>query len=634
MSDPALGALAEAAGLIPDWEDVSGKARRVSDETLRTVLTALGHACDTEKAARDSHAGLAEAPPPRLLTADAGVPFAVPPAFAGGIVRLAGGGAMAVGADGRVAGIAQPGYHRLEGDGDAIGLAVAPAAPRPDRRRWGVAVQLYGLRGSGPIGDFGALSAFARDAAAAGADAVAISPVHALFVADPGRYSPYSPSSRRFLNPLYADAGPIADDGAALIDWPAAAAVKIAALRRAFAAADPAAIDAFAAAGGPDLRDHALFEALHAQFGGGGWQDWPADYHDPAGPAVVRFAAEQEAEVRFHLFAQMAADRSLAAAQAAATGAGMRIGLVADLAVGLDAGGSHAWARRGDLLTGIGIGAPPDAIQPAGQNWGITSFSPQGLAASGFAPFIDTLRAALAHAGGLRIDHALGLRRLWVVPSGADGREGVYLKMPEADLLRLIALEAHRAGAIAIGEDLGVVPPGFRDGLAARGLMGMRVLPFARDAGGTVTPPEAWDKAAAAMTSTHDLPTVSGWWQGRDIAWRERLGAEGDRTAERADRAEDRTAFWQAAVAAGVAAGPEPIDPAAAVDAAIAYVAAAACDLAIVPAEDMIGLDEAPNLPGTIDEHPNWRRRLPHARPFADARVAARAATLAEARSA
>ncbi len=641
VSDPAIAALAEAAGLIPDWEDMAGRACRASDETLRTILTAMGLPCATPAQARDSRAGLAAAPPPALLTADAGTAPVLPPGFAGGSLHLEAGGTLSVAADGRLPPIEAAGYHRLVSAADTITLAVAPrAAPRLTKRRWGLAVQLYGLRGSGPIGDFAALAEFARHAAVAGADALAISPVHALFAADPARYSPYSPSSRTFLNPLYAAAGaPPADDGGALIDWPSAAAAGQAALRRACDRADPAAIDAFAAAGGVALRDHARFEALHGHFfrttGARGWQDWPAAFHDPAGAAVAQFAAEKAGEVRFHVCAQMLADRSLAAAQAAARGAGMRIGLIGDLAVGLDAGGSHAWARPGDLLQGIGIGAPPDAIQPAGQNWGITSFSPQGLAAAGFAPFIATVRAALAHAGGLRIDHALGLRRLWVVPAGADGREGVYLRMPEADLLRLIALEAHRAGAIAIGEDLGVVPAGFRDGMTTRAILGMRVLPFERDGDG-VTPPADWSPRAVAMTSTHDLPTVSGWWQGRDIAWRERLGAAGDRAAETADRAADRTAFWDAALATGIAHGPPPADPAPVVDAAIAYVAAAACDLAIVPAEDLLGLDEAPNLPGTIDEHPNWRRRLPAAAAdlFARPDVAARTAILRQARPA
>lgn len=310
----------------------------------------------------------------------------------------------------------------------------------------------------------------------------------------------------------------------------------------------------------------------------------------------------------------------------------MAVGLVADIAVGLDPGGSHAWSRRGELLTGLGIGAPPDAFQAAGQNWGITSFSPGGLQRTGFAPFIATIRAAIRHSGGIRIDHALGLRRLWVVPQGASPLDGAYLHYPEEDLLRLVALESVRGSALVIGEDLGVVPPGFRDVIAERGVLGMRVLPFERDEDGSFSPPQEWDRDAIAMTSTHDLPTVAGWWQGRDIDWRERLGAPGDRAKEQEERAEDRAALWQACREAGAAAGamPDPFDPLPALDAAVALTATAACELAIFPAEDLFGLSEAPNLPGTVDEHPNWRRRLPGTADalFADPAVAARIARI------
>ena len=225
------------------------------------------------------------------------------------------------------------------------------------------------------------------------------------------------------------------------------------------------------------------------------------------------------------------------------------------------------------------------------------------------------MRAALRHAGGLRIDHALGLNRLWVLPDGALPLEGAYLVNPLEDLLRICALESHRAGAIIIGEDLGVVPDGLRDTLEAHGLLGMRVLPFERQKDGALRSPDDWDPLAAAMTSTHDLAPVAGWWKGRDIDWREQLGAGGDREAERRERADYRDAFWSAAVEAGVASGdaPDTDDPDAAVDASVAYAAASACELALIPVEDLLGLDEQPNLPGVVEVHPNWRRRLPAA---------------------
>ena len=223
------------------------------------------------------------------------------------------------------------------------------------------------------------------------------------------------------------------------------------------------------------------------------------------------------------------------------------------------------------------------------------------------------LRAALAHAGGVRIDHSMGLHRLWVIPEGAGATEGAYLHFPETDLLRLITLESHRARAIVVAEDLGTLPEGFQDRLRTAGVSGMRVLWFERDQAGRFTPPAQWTRQAAAMTTTHDLPTVAGWWQGRDIDWRETLDAETVRAAAEAERAQDRAELWQAMRESGAAEGEPPpaAEPARAVDAAIAHVAGSACDLMILPLEDVLGLVEQPNLPNTTDEHPNWRRRLP-----------------------
>ncbi|UYY59195.1 4-alpha-glucanotransferase [Sphingomonas sp. S2-65] len=618
MTDQAVERLAEAAGISIDWEDAGGVARRVSPESLRLVLSGLGFACGSEAQCRDSAAALAQTAQPSCRVLLAGE----------AITGLSGTGQLVLedgsrrdldlSSEPRVGDI---GYHRLEWSGGTLSLIVAP--PRcievaPGTRPWGTAAQIYGLRDENPFGDFGSLADFVTQAQKVGSDAVMMSPVHALFTTDPGRYSPYSPSSRHFLNPWFADAGRdwFEGDAAALIDWQAAVPAKLAALRALYAGKrDDPAFRSFIAAADISLIDHARFEALHAHFfaasGARGWQDWPERYRRPGSLAVAQFAREHADEVEFHLFLQWWTDRSLARAGEAAKG--MAVGLVTDLAVGLDAGGSHAWSRGEELMLGIGIGAPPDAFQAAGQNWGITSFSPFALQRMDYRPFIDLMRSAMRHAGGIRIDHALGLRRLWVVPTGASPLEGAYLRFPEQDILRLIALESHRARALVIGEDLGVVPPGFRDAISERGLMGMRVLPFERDQAGDFTPSAGWDEQAAALTSTHDLTPIAGWWQGRDIDWREQLGAAGDREAERAERVADRSRLWQACEDAGVAEGPEPApdQPEAALDAAIAFAAQAPSALLIVPAEDLFGLDEAPNLPGTVDEHPNWRRRLP-----------------------
>ena len=320
--------------------------------------------------------------------------------------------------------------------------------------------------------------------------------------------------------------------------------------------------------------------------------------------------------VTFHVFAQWLADRSMARAQGRALAAGMRVGLVSDLAVGMNAGGSHAWSRPGDLLLGLSIGAPPDMLAPLGQNWGLTTFSPRALRRSAYAPFIATLRAALRNAGGVRIDHVLGLARLWVTPDGARATEGVYLSYPIDDLLALVRLESVRHRAIVIGEDLGTVPHGLREKLAASGVAGMRVLQFERG-DHRFNPPDWYPPTAIAMPSTHDTATIAGWWRGADIVAREQAGqlpAGRTRDACNVVRARERAMAWDAFAAAGTTAGaPQPLPDAAGavVDAAVAFLAKTAAQLVVLSLEDALGLTEQPNLPGTTSEHPNWRRRYP-----------------------
>jgi 4-alpha-glucanotransferase len=378
-----------------------------------------------------------------------------------------------------------------------------------------------------------------------------------------------------------------------------------------------------------------VFEALHAHFFAQApalwhWQNWPAEMRDPHGAAVLAFARAHEEEVGFHAYMQFLADRGLAHAQAEARAAGMPIGLVTDLAVGTDSGGSHCWSRQEETLLGLSVGAPPDLMQRRGQNWGLAAFSPRGLRERGFGAYLDMLRSALAHAGGMRIDHAMGLARLWVIPEGASGAEGAYIAMPERDLFRLIALESQRHRAIVLAEDLGTVPEGFSGRLDAAGMDGMRVLWFERDQAGQFVNPAWWTPRASAMTSTHDLATVAGWWCGRDIDWRDKLSQAG--ADEREAREADRALLWGAFCASGAAQGepPPPDAPAAAVDAACAHVGASACELVMLPLEDALALVEQPNLPGTLDEHPNWRRRTAFdaATLLDDAPVSARLALL------
>jgi 4-alpha-glucanotransferase len=529
MSD--LLTRARRAGLAPEWTDAGGRHQRVSPDTLRAVLDALG------------------------------------------------------------------GYER----GEEPQSAGARCFALPGGRLTGLAVQLYSLRGSSGFGDLGALAEFAHDTGALGIDALAVSPIHAQFLAAPEDISPYAPSSRLFLNPLYA-ADTMPDDGCdGLIDWPRAARAKISRLQQKF----PSEIESADAR----LRDHARFEALDAHFRAQGlrrWQDWPSAYRDARGAEVEAFARAHRAEVDFHIFLQKTTAADVARAQEAARAAGMTIGLIADIAVGMSPHGSHAWSAPGEVLQGLTIGAPPDVFNPQGQNWGLTALSP----AAGPQAFADTWSAAMRHAGGVRIDHAMGLDRLWVIPEGAGPRDGVYLHYPMHKLLGLLAEVSQRHRAIVIGEDLGTVPPGFREAMRGAGILGMEVLWFQRE-GKTYLDPTRWSRHAVGMTTTHDLPTIAGWWSGRDIDWQERLGRNsehGDASAERAARAEDRARLWDAI---GQGAVPAPQDAAPVVKAALEFVGRTPCEIAIVPVEDLFGLAEQPNIPGTIDEHPNWRRRLP-----------------------
>ncbi|WP_375381310.1 4-alpha-glucanotransferase [uncultured Sphingomonas sp.] len=628
----ALHDLARAAGLQVDWQDALGKRQRVGDDTLVAILAALGYPADEDRAIADSRRRADDHGRGGFLSADVDTPVALPDGWAEATLVLEDGTERRVESGFSVAAI---GYHRLIRGEEDVRLAIAP--PRcfrvgdaaGGRRAWAAAAQITSLRDARttPYGDLGTLAETVRALGRRGADAVAISPTHALFPADASRYSPYAPSSRLFHNILLGDPALAAmavasDPGDELIDWSTAIPARLAQLRTAWRGAREPVRDAvalFRERGGGELERHARFDALHAHFFAAsdarGWREWPSEYHDPAGDAVARFAEAHADDVAFYAFGQWLAAASLDAAQGAARQSGMAIGLVADLAVGMDPGGSHAWSRPDDLLVGLSIGAPPDLLGPDGQSWGITGFAPAALRRTGFDAFIATLRAAIGRAGGIRIDHALGLARLWVVPDGASAKEGAYLTMPMDDLMRIVAIESVKFRAIVIGEDLGTVPPGLRDAMDARAMLGMRVLQFERDGNGGFTPPRNYESGTAAMTGTHDLPTIAGWWRGRDIDWTWDLGRTSrapDKAHDLATREEDKAAFWTAAVTAGVGEGiqPDRDEPDRAVDTAMAFVGATPSVLAIVPLEDIAGAIEQPNIPGTIDEHPNWRRRL------------------------
>lgn len=620
MTDRALDALAAELGVLTRWTDADGTRRRVPADVQRALAEGLGFPAATPAQIADSRSRLAQrlARPAPLSTVVAGVPTVLDGVAPGAAFRIELENGERI--DGRLPhdapllpAVEAIGYHHLEAGGLRRVLAVAPPrchappARHAGARPWGLAVQLPSLRrrGDGGIGDFAALAELAPSAAAAGAAALAISPVHAMFAGRPDWCSPYAPSSRRFLNVLFADPGGAAADDAAsassnaLIDWAGDGAAKLAALRRFHDSAEgralaaSAAFSAFCRDGGDALRRHAQFEAMRSG-------------HAPWTSGVAA------GETGFHLFAQWLAARGLARAQAAAREAGMPIGLIADLAVGSDPSGSDAWACRERYLGDLTIGAPPDAFTRDGQSWGLTTYTPLALRENGYGDFIALLRAAMRHAGGVRIDHAMSLLRLWLVPRGASARDGAYLSYPLRDLMRLLALESVRHRCLVIGEDLGVVPAGFRRTLRGAGVLGTDVLWFQR--GEDFTPPRRWRRDAVAMTTTHDLPTLAGWWRGLDIAARRRVGASTERAAARAQatRRRERARLVAAIRAAGIET-PSADDggTGAFVEAAIGFVGTSRAALVLLPLEDALARPNQVNLPGIARGYPNWSQRLP-----------------------
>jgi 4-alpha-glucanotransferase len=664
MNDSSVRELARHAGVAVQWTDRLGKRHSVPLDTIRRILAALQLPCQTLGDIRHSRRALDNATIPPLITATLGraidLPWRRPDAPPRARLIRDDGTATDVPVHRtsrgiRLQAVKAIGYHTLEIGQARLTLAVAPArcvgiADIAGRERLaGVAAQIYALRHAGDcgIGDMSGVTALAQAGAARGLESVALSPTHALFAAEPGHFSPYSPSNRLFYNPLHADPVSVLGNervarartaagldqslrelsSSSVVDWEASTRAKMAVFRclfEDFATTDLSSHPAIGLAAdfakfctdcGAALQEHALFEALHrarlkADPAQPNWNQWSAIWRDPCSAAVGEFAAQHRHEILFHCFLQWLADRSFAGAQQTARRAGMTIGLIADLAVGMSTAGSYAWAHADHVLGSLQIGAPPDLFNANGQNWGLTTLSPRALQTQGYGPFIATLRACMRHAGGLRVDHAMGFMRLWVIPQGATAAEGTYLAYPLSDLFRLTALESHRHRAIVIGEDLGTVPAGFRERLARAGIYGMSVLWFTRNEK-IFVPPHDWPSLAVAMTSTHDLPTVAGWWRGTDLNARASCGLVRDAEAERTVRSSERLALWAAFKSAKVAKGERPAATEAwpIVNAAVRFVAKTPAQLTLLPLEDALGLERQPNMPGTIVEYPNWRHR-------------------------
>lgn len=530
---------------------------------------------------------------------------------------------------------------------DIAGLSVSAFWPPflVEQRSWGFAVQAYALRSARNwgIGDFEDLARLAEYAATLGADFVGVSPLHALFLAEPQRISPYSPSSRNFLNPLliapdqvpgFADieTSDLAAKCASLretelIDYSGVAALKVPVLEELFAcflksapAESKDVFEHYCYEQGKPLEIHALYEALSehmvAQGYNAAWTTWPEAYRDPNNLAVRDFARAAKTRLAFHAWLQWTAEKQLASAQARARAAGMRIGLYLDLAVGISPDGSACWQGGPAIARAARIGCPPDPFSAKGQDWGLVPFSPVGLAVERLEPFKAVLRANMRHAGALRIDHAMGLQRLYWIPEGNTAVDGAYVAYPFRELLEGVAAESWISQTIVIGEDLGTVPPGFTDTMVRAGLLSYQVFYFSGE-GGVWRAPHAYRREAMVCASTHDLPTLRGWWSCNDINWRVRCAraTETEAVLQRQDRETDRKRLLDALMGAQ-ALKPDPAYmkasemPDDVIVAVHRFLAATPCRLLAVQLDDALGTIEQANVPGTVDEHPNWRRKI------------------------
>jgi 4-alpha-glucanotransferase len=679
-----ISRVASRIGVTLRHVDALGVLHEPSVETLEMLLAALGLPGDPGEAeaalAEEGRAAFGLGPV-RVIAAEEGpatLQLRDTPSAIEWRLHLEQGGAVAgAGAADEPGTFTLPpdlplGYHRLElaADGETASLSLIVAPPecylppdlQPRSRCWGLTTQLYALRTANDwgMGDFSALAQLCAAAGANGAAAVGFNPLHALFAAEPRHVSPYSPSSRTRLNYLYIDVAAVpgfAEDEAARalapepaitavrnagqVDYAAVAALKrpvLEALFRRFQerelaaggtarTARGAAFREFQRDGGKELAAFACFEALHEHFphdyGNFSWRGWPAAMRNPGSAEVAEFARAHRDRIEFFQFLQWEADRQLGAAAAAGHDAGVSIGLYRDLAVGVDPHGAEAWADQELVAPGASIGAPPDALSRAGQNWGLAPVNPLVLRRRRFAPFVAALRANMRHAGVLRIDHVMSLQRLYWIPAGSPATTGAYLDYPFRDLLRLVALESHRQRCAIIGEDLGTVPEGFRETMRDAGVLSYRIFGFERRDDGSFVPPGDYPPLAAASAATHDLATLKGFWLGRDIDWRRRLALYPDAAAEATDTNErwrDRRMLLEALAREGLIArerfpeflpeGKEPVFTAELGDAIHLFLARSRARLMLVQLEDIFGEAEQANLPGTTDAHPNWCRRM------------------------
>jgi 4-alpha-glucanotransferase len=685
--------LASACGVSTSFTNWKGEEVRVPADAIAEVLAALGvDATDPDAALRARHEEAWQRLLPPSLVVVAGAPSTVPVHVLSGaavelLLTLEDGAERALQSSGdvqtrsvggkKIDELTVPlpqdlplGYHFLRAvsgseSADAVLVVTPPWLGLPDilgdGPAWGFAAQLYSVRsrdswGVGDLADLTRLAAWSGDL---GADYVLINPVHAAEPVAPLEPSPYLPSSRRFFNPLYLrvedvpEYGELDDEERAgiealaaevhdevddkdIIDRDTSWTAKRAALELLHRAprlpGREQEYGAYRERHGEALRRFATWNALAVEHGSD-YRTWPAELQDVAGHAVADYAAEHAAEIDFEMWLQWQLDEQLERAQARAADAGMSLGIMHDLAVGVHPGGADAWRLRDAYATGIRVGAPPDAFNQVGQDWQQPPWRPDRLEALAYAPFRDLIANVLHHAGGVRIDHIIGLFRLWWVPEGRTPAEGTYVRYNHEAMIGILALEAQRAGAVVVGEDLGVVEPSAREYLKERGILGTSILWFERGEDGNPLPAEKWRELCLASATTHDLPPNAGYLTGAHVELRNELGlltrpVEEEKAADEADRAS-----WLAELRGrGLLRDDASIEDT--ITALHRYLTLAPSRLLNVALTDAVGDRRTQNQPGTEDEYPNWRIPLsgPDGTPLLleDVLTSPRAAALAQ----
>jgi (1->4)-alpha-D-glucan 1-alpha-D-glucosylmutase len=666
MSDDLVYQIAARVGVQRGYRDARGQHAESPLRAIAAVLQSLGYDVSSDSARAETIAGLqsrASALVAGSVPLTAGRPVRLPinadGEVAWSIIMETGGrregkshvehidGGRSIGID-----PLPMGYHQLHvesGGRSAVATIIAapekcflPEALARGGRGFGITAQVYGLRSATNygIGDFSDVADLGEGAGRYGAAFLGLSPLHALFPVDRGKISPYSPSSRLFIDPIFIDPAQLRDFTAStaarylneaevgaeldrlraadLVEHGDSWAIKRVILGKYWGrfenSIDPA-FAAFRAKAGEPLELHATFEALSEYFFAQGkhWSgEWPEPYRDAHGEAVRQFREANPQKIAFHAWLQWLADTQLAAAQTRATEAGMPIGLYRDLAVGVDRAGAEYWARPDWFVPGVAVGAPPDPLGPSGQNWGLPPFNPRTLEEQGLQAFRTLVAANMRHAGAIRIDHAFQLQRLYVVPDGMSATDGAYITYPFEAMLAVLRLESHRARSLVIAEDLGTAPEGFSEAIMRSDILSYRILNFEREHDGGFKAPSAYPRMALAAVGTHDLPTFAGWWKGLDTETRQSLGLQTSEQAqkERQDRVGEFMAFTNALASEQILRSEAvPVDPP--IEEAFRYMAKTASILVALQLEDILEDTNQANLPGPDVGHPNWRRKLP-----------------------